>query len=99
MSVPTSSKPEQRGTQSTSDSASSRYWSGEPSFGARLTGSLIDIYSDLDNGRDGAKAILQSSEHKPSIFSFATYKSFFTAVPSSIQLAGRSPEIIFFAAL
>jgi len=42
---------------------------------------------------------LQSSEHKPRKFSFATYKSFFAALPTSARVVVQSPEIILFAAL
>jgi hypothetical protein len=99
MSSQTSSKPQERDTQSPSASTANPYWSGQESIWTRLSDRFLGVYEDLDSGRDGAKSILQSSEHKPSIFSLATYKSFFTAFPSSIQVARRSPEVVFFAAL
>jgi hypothetical protein len=74
-------------------SPASKYWSREEGAGSKL----VDIYSDLSAGRDEAKSVFQSSEHKPRIFSLATYGSFFAGIPSTARVIARSPEVLVFA--
>jgi len=97
--MPVEDAPAPERSDSDPTSPSSRYWSGEGRWVSLALARLTGIYWDLDDGRDGARAILQSSEHRPAIFSLATYRSFFAGIPSAVRVVAQSPQILLFAAL